>query len=193
VNKYSLKHLKWLDFSGSPLILIPENLKENWLGFYDTKPEEGAIDTTPDFVFEGQDYFINAELDFDNPITDYDRLCQKLELALTYTFKNEEILALDAFFDTFAWDKDKYWIFNGVIPEIDLQEFGKLAWQKLCQWTVKSEIVYFMNSCATLLEQDLSRQDYQKIHINQGTYQIEIAEYEYKFITRIFRFVKTSN
>lgn len=193
MEKYSLQHIQWLDFSGSPLLLIPESLKENWLGIYHTEPEPDSIDKTPDFTFKGQDYFVNSEFDFDNPITDYDRLCQKLELALSYPFEGEEILALDAFFDTFAWDDEYYFVFNGAISAIDWTIFKQLEWLALCQWTVKSKSFYLINSCCTPLEVDINNHiDYQKIRIKSRTYQIEFAEYEDEYITRIFRFLKIS-
>jgi hypothetical protein len=70
--------VKPLNFSGAPALLLAQRAAAAWRGMM--LPTAPRDDDTPDFVSaDGAPWFTWYALDFDNPQTDYDHLCARLQ------------------------------------------------------------------------------------------------------------------
>ncbi|MCI5056401.1 MAG: hypothetical protein MRY83_09860 [Flavobacteriales bacterium] len=186
-----LKHIQWLDFSGSPVIFIPESLKGTWMGFFNTQPDDDAIDRTPDLTIDDQDYFVSTDFDFDKPKTHYDELCGQFERekaeVIKFKVEKKQLLAISSFFDPIGWDTKQNIFFNGKLNELDLAYSKKLDWQTTVEWLNPDNKVYMMNACCTLFEEDLVG-EMLEIDLPAGRYLIEEAYYEHHYCSYLYRF-----
>ena len=190
-------HLIWMDYSGSPSVLIPVSQQEKWLGFYHHQPEAGSRDTSPDLMIHQTPLFHQWPIDFERPITHYDQLCGLLEtqpedFAVT-NFPNPRgsILGISSFYDQVAWCPALHLLINGKVDRIHTDLLPTLNWQTIGNWENPDDQVSLMNACSTPLDTALIEgQDFMPIFLPANRYSIEVAMYQSDFCAVLYRFKK---
>lgn len=183
-----LEKLKWMDYSGSPILFLPEQLQREWFGFYAEVPD--AFDGIPDMEIDGQAYLIEDTFDFDNPRTDYDCICAVNDDVYTYDLASGKALVVSSFYDALTWLDDKQMLVNGRLDELREAVLMKLKWESLVEWQMPSEKVWIMNSCLCLQSKDLEDGDFMIIELKPGKYRIERANYEEEYCAILYRFTR---
>ena len=186
--KQKFTNTKWMDFSGSPLIVLPENLKNVWKGFY--SEENINNENEPGLIINQKVYYINDDFDFDNPKTDYDKICAIEKNHFTYQINNENIIVISSFYDIFGWNDDHKILINGKISNLNDKLIAKLDWKDKIEVKINTNKQILMNSCECLLNENLDDNDFQPIHLEKGNYVIESAEYSDEEIAILYRFTK---
>ena len=183
-----LDKLKWMNFSGSSIIFLPLNLKKDWKGFY--SEVDSHFQGTVDLNIDGKEYYINDDFDFDNPQTDYDKICSINKNHFTYKVGLDEMLAVSAFYDSFAWHDEKNILINGRLNELDENLLSQINWKDKIEWNIKSEQIILMNSCDCPLDMFIDENDFQIINLFKGKYSIEYGDYSDKYCTLLYKFTK---
>jgi hypothetical protein len=185
-----------MDYSGSPTLFISENTKDHWKGFFNDQPDPDSKYFEPDTIINGKGHFISTVFDFDNPLTDYDRLCaifeEQGEIPVV-KFPNDSgpILSVSSFYDPVGWWPEENIFFNGKFHEIDMDYLHSQEWQPLTTWENHHSSVYIMNACCSLLDPNfLPDEDCQLIQMKSGTYAIEMIEYQLNYCSFLYRFNK---
>lgn len=188
---YDLRNLKWRDFSGSPTIFIPETSKKEWMGFYSEIPDSNSSENFPDLEILNKKFYIRTEFDFNNPITDYDKICSVNEVHFPYKLKNgEEAYIIASGSDQVAWwDDEKIFIAGANI--IEKKAFQNLKWIHAKIWNVNSENFLLINSCDCPSGSSLDSPNYELITLEIGIYSVQFALYEDgNSCAELFKFIK---
>ena len=184
--KENLINIHWMDFSGSPIIFLPNNLKNVWKGFY--SEENINSEDEPDIIIEGKAHYVNDEFDFDNPKTDYDKICGIDKNHFTYKIGTSEIFVINAFYDVFGWDNHRKILINGRIDEFNDVTFSKVIWKDKVEYEITNEKNIIINACEYPLDENIDEDAMQIINLPKGKYYIEQGEYQEKNIAIIYRF-----
>lgn len=192
------KHLNsaiWQDFSGAPMLLLPREKKYEWFGFYNTQPDAGTSDSTPDAYYKNKPYFISTDFDFEHPKTDYDFLCKRFEDESKSIVESPVggAIAISGFYDAFTWLDEELLLINGRMPYIDLKQLTNLQWQNAYYFVNQFENLIFINSCCSFImpENDLEQNSDYTIHkIPKGNYHIRQASYNVEYCAELFWFCR---
>jgi hypothetical protein len=145
-----LSYLNWIDYSGAPPLLLPLSLAKQWRGFYIPLPPGDEDDADIDLIIGEDQFLIHDDFDTENPVTDYDRLCERCQrsndYALTITLNKGTAIAILSSFDNIAWWPERKMLISGG-NAIDETALDELAWDYLFDWELKDKKVLLMNSC----------------------------------------------
>lgn len=170
-----------LDFSGAPTIIIPKAFQHLWRGMYE--PTEGK---ECDIELEtGEKFILNEEMDFNNPKTDYDKICSFTNETVKLIPLSEEGVGLYLYSEAgvIHWDAaQRVFIHIHTIDDEkgaleDLKSLDHLTWKEAVTWYCHDDIVTLMNA-AYHGGEELFEGDYLEIEIGKGTYQIKEAQLE---------------
>ncbi len=179
--------LSWMDFSGSPLLVLPQPLEKEWLGFYAEAPTDFRDD--PDFWLDEVPYILDDTFDFAKPRTDYDCICGESKRAFAYLLETGHALVLHSFYDTWAWLPERQLFINGHLEQLNEALLDALDWQVLATWTLSDPSVFMMNACCCTQSPDLDAADFLRLRLPIGIYQIQSAHYEDPYCAVLFRLV----
>lgn len=162
--------VRWLDFSGAPPLVVPQQLAALWRGA--TEPEN-------------TDY---CELNTDNPVTDYDRACAvSWPGKCLLEFKDAQVLALYTEFDNHAWDESRRIVAcGGWLPSDEY--FRQASWTDPIQWCCYQSELLLMNSAADGVE-GLSDDDFMPVNLPKGIYTVECAYLEAEYVGYFYKFI----
>lgn len=164
----------WLDFSGAPPLLIPQQLARHWRGT--TDPSTG-------------DY---RECDADNPVTDYDRACAAAWPGRSVVeFRGTSILVLYSEFDRHSWDAGRLILASGGwFPSDD--EVRRAAWSDPIRWRAEHTDYFLVNSAADA-SAGLLDGEFMPVRLSSGVYTIEYADITSEYVGIFHRFVRVDH
>lgn len=171
--------ITWLSYEGAPPLLIPDSLKHRWRGFYRRGGTEELGE--PDLDLADGAWYIDAEFDFDNPRTDYDRACaagmdENHAADKTHYFVPigpGKGLVFQNEIDSITWWPEQNMAVSGV-NLLDPAKLDGLAWEEELIWDLGEDELTLMNSCNHGLEPDMD--DFIPVRLPAGRYSIECAQ-----------------
>ncbi len=149
-----MEDLKWLDYDGCPHILMEKESLNFWNGAY--IPVEDSVEL-PDLELKSGKFNIHDEFDFENPVTDYDKVCapeynqpiQEFELrqrqkAILFSTEKCPLTWVNSM-KCFAWFQS---IKNISGKEEDLEQAKKANhnWSNRLSWKINSNELVLFNS-----------------------------------------------
>jgi hypothetical protein len=149
---------QFMDFYGCPALVIEYSQRPYWKGT--TLPSKNPQKYISTLTNEGL-YFDDAkDMDFDNPVTDYDRICKQTiglrKSASLIDLENSDRkgLALHINKDSITWldDMEMFaWIEtledeNFIEQDLDLLLTVKLKWEYETEWDIKESKLLLFNS-----------------------------------------------
>lgn len=179
--------LQWIDLSGAPLLVLPKQLENEWLGFYAEAPTD--FQDEPDLWLGEVPYIIDDTFDFKRPRTDYDCICAESAEVFPYTLETGPALVLQSFYDAWAWLPDHQLLINGRLEQLNEHLLETLAWEELATWPLSDPTVFLMHSCCCTLAPDFEQDEFQLIQLPVGTYHIQKAAYADPHSANLFQFV----
>jgi hypothetical protein len=172
-----IKPGEWSNYSGAAPLLISVDLLPHWNGFY--LPLDKAV-PFPDLELPTGQFKTCLDFEFDNPKTDYDRICAQLcsskgsPAIQTYPVGPGEGLTFSTELDQLAWCETQLMLVNGGDwPKPELKE--RVDWSDELAWTsLKSEYL-LINACdhGTKLGDDTTI----SIHLEPRDYTIQYGRY----------------
>jgi hypothetical protein len=171
MNPSPRPHVRWLDFSGAPPMLIPRSLARSWRGT--TDPTTGE----------------HRELDQHNPITDYDRAVAAAWPGRSILeFMGTQILVLYSEYDQHAWDSSRQMLAcGGWLPADDVLRGA--AWTDPIRWRGEHTDYLLMNSAADAAD-DLRDDDFMPVQLSPGIYTVEYSDIAAEFVGCFHRFIR---
>jgi hypothetical protein len=188
----------WMDFSGAPPILIPERYLGLWNGFYleDTIDPDEDLNLSGDLVLpDGRSFSVWDEFDFQNPKTDYDRLCGSGHRKnFLHPLGDGHALVLVDYSDgTTGWWPEQQVVLTVSRQLPDPASFDRLAWGDELRWTVPDRRVVLMNSCLHGADPDNRSSDqFVEIDLEPGEYSITTADAEGEWCIVLHRLRRVS-
>lgn len=185
----------WMDFSGAPAILIPEPLAEAWNGmFVPMGPDQQDADLT---LRDGRMFRLH-DCDFERPVTDYDRLCQRWLSRqegpiFTHPVGPGTALVIDPDGDgVVGWWSDQKVIVTISQHLPDPERLDTLTWGDEIRWRIPGTRLILMNSTLHGADPGKSGEDHLVIEMEAGEYSISRSEPEDDLWYLLHRFRRTS-
>ncbi len=178
---------KYLDFYGCPAIVLPESYLSEWHGMMlpDVKNQQ-----SPDFIAkDGTTFFLDDTMDFENPKTDYDRICQatlqsrKTHFLLNLNKAPLQALALNIAKNLIRWEEYlQAFVFIETVENKDEVEndlknvpLNTLHWENPVIFEIKYLPLWLFNS--SYHGEEITPEQSQRIEIAKGQYQITSTLY----------------
>jgi hypothetical protein len=167
----STSHVRWLDFSGAPPMLIPQSLAQYWRGA--TDPATGEY----------------REFNKDNPVTDYDRACVAAWPGRSILeFRGVPILILYTEYDQHGWDASRQILAcGGWLPSED--DVRRATWTAPIRWHANHTDYLLMNSAVDAAA-GFQDGDFIPVRLSSGIYTIEYADIASEYVGIFHRFVR---
>lgn len=183
----------WMDFSGAPPIIVPHRWLPLWRGFYlpceDEVDEEslGGDLELPD----GRAFYVVDEFDFENPVTDYDRVCAytmpiERQPVCVMPLPPGELLAFSDYSDGRVgwWDEERMLLtVSRHVP--DLERIPDDGWTRGVEWTIPDGPLRLMNACefgtAPAPEYHID------IELEPGRYRVDWYDYTIDYCVMVYR------
>ena len=176
----------WLEFGGSPPILMDRILMPQWHGFYLPATSENAV---PDLELPEGNYVFDDTFDFDNPRTDYDRACNPLnknthqlisignqDKAIVFCTESSPITYIESL-NSFVWlhttENPDGW-------EDDLlnASSANLEWKDEIEWEINDTSIVLFNSALHGSDPDMGEDDCMTIFKPKGKYSLSSSTYQ---------------
>lgn len=184
----------WMDFSGAPPLVVPHRCLPSWHGFFvPSEPDEEDDEPFGDLVLpNGRVFDVWDECDFDNPATDYDRVCahtQKLEnqpLSL-YPVEPTEVLTITDYGDSaVGWWAEQRMILTVSRHVPDLSQIPDDGWTDAIEWDVPEGPLRLLHSCE--FGTAPAKDHYVDFEFEPGRYRIDCFDYAIDFCVMLYRF-----
>lgn len=169
-----------MDFSGAPILLVPEPLAGQWGGMFEPAPPAGDADLA---LPDGRRFRLRG-CDFDSPVTDYDRIC-RLGLGggrgpiFTHPVDSGTALVIDGDGDgVVGWWADQRILVTVSRHLPDPKGLDGLAWRPVVRWRSPSRRLMLMNSTLHGAAPGESGEDHLVIELEPGEYSVSRAQPE---------------
>jgi hypothetical protein len=167
--------MRWLNTSGAPVLLVPRRVIRDWRGILLREPR--SSESMVDFVDEqGIEWFIHDEFNFQNPKTDYDRLCGSFvegTTELLLPIGDATALAISDGSDSFAWWPEGSSVLTGAeqMPSADL------SFEPLFELEVRDDAWVLMNSAVAGVQVlgDEDDDEWTHVTLQRGRYRVDRA------------------
>lgn len=187
----------WMDFSGAPPILVPEGVLPDWHGFYrPCEPDEDEdLDLGGDLELpDGRAFYVDDEFDFENPTTDYDRVCrytQPLDRqpVCVMPVGSGEVVAITDYGDSHVgWWPERRMVLTVSRHVPDLSRIPEDAWTHGVDWTIPEGSVRLMHSCefGTAPAAD----HFVDLDLDPGRYRVDWYDWTFDYCVMLYRFTK---
>lgn len=186
-----MAEVKWMDYSGAPPILIPGSLLHHWNGFFlPTEVDEEDECVCGDLELpDGRCFDIQDEFDFQNPKTDYDRICAHDGSSYLYPLGAGHALVVSTYSDgTVGWWRDQNILLSVSRHLPDPVSLGHLPWKDEICWRIPDKRLYLLNSCLHGEQARKPADDVEVIDLEPGEYSITQADAEGKYCVFMHRF-----
>jgi hypothetical protein len=182
-----MSKINWIYYSGCPPIVIPTDIQSQWCGMF--VPTESD---SPDLELStGEKFEMFDEMNFENPVTDYDRACH-VDSQFTY----QKVIPIGAgegvvvsTTASFTWWQerqlliwDEWWkrtepkkeyteaIFRGI-------PLNELNWTEKSEWQQRADTAIIMNSANHGAEPEGVSDLVVTAELKPSVYQIEFAQH----------------
>jgi hypothetical protein len=174
--------MKFMNLSGSPVLLLPRSLAPSWRGFYVPADPD---DEFPDLeLSDGSGWQIDDTFDFQQPRTDYDRLCAMQEDPSLVPIGDGHGVAFVQTHDSFAWcDEHKEIVGGGSAPE----SREGLVWEPRFTWRNPDHELLLMNACEHGAD-PTDNLEFVDVQLAPGLYEVATAEPRGRFALTLCRF-----
>jgi len=195
-------YLPWFWFHKCPPMIIPNEYKSNWWGYYvPSAPNEEF----PDLETPSGNFTICDDFDFANPKTDYDRACAPFyKTAILKVREKGWALIIDTPYVIAYWDAKqtfivKKWAFdelqvkehNSTILDTLENNWDTLQWQDQEELEVQGSELCLMNSCEHGADPAISKEELLYFQLESGKYQLQHANFA-SLDLELFHFEKIS-
>lgn len=178
--------IRWLDFSGSPAILLPRTRAHLWHGYY--RAVVGSEE--PDLAIGDDEYVVDDAFDFANPRTDYDRVCSvDGKMAFCHDLGGCAAVAMMCLLDRLTWWQDELMMVNGG-PLPSAKELSAASWRRQAEFSSEERDYLLLNSCLHGGDHGIDDDGFMEAKLDIGEYAIEHAEYCDTYVHYLFRFRK---
>jgi len=186
--------VRWMDYSGALPILIPERCLPYWSGFYELM-EDGDDGAYSDLELpDGRRFMMCTDSDFDDPVTDYDRLCVPRDWTSghrTYAVGPGSILVIDEYRGgSIGWWSEQSMLLEGARNLPDLSKVREADWGEPVLWTVPDSRVLLMNSCLHGLQDFTDEPDCEELTFERGEYRVDSHHAQDGSDVKIYRFTR---
>jgi hypothetical protein len=167
--------MKWLNTSGAPALLVPRRVIREWRGILLREPR--SDESMVDFVDEdGAEWFIHDDFDFQNPKTDYDRLCGALVSGTTellVPLGDATALAVSDGCDTIAWWPERSMLLTGH----EQTPSAELSFERAFELEVRDDAWVLMNSAVAGVQVigDNDDDEWTHVALQRGRYRVDRA------------------
>ncbi len=173
--------IRWMNYSGSPALFVPESLLRRWHGFF--LPAGDSREDLPDLELpSGHRYNICDDFDFAHPRTDYDHLCARLEgkVCVTFPVPGGELLSVSDGNDLVGWWSEACTLVTGGQRLPGCGHWDELHWEPEVEWYLPDSTVFLMNACLHGAEPELGQAQGQfaRIFLDVGRYSVCRAHFE---------------
>lgn len=177
-----------IGWDGAPPLLLPVSLLPKWLGNLMPLTDESRA---PDDRLPEGDFVRDDDFDFENPKTDYDRICAlgleggnvnrvRVGRGIGLTFASDE--------PWIWWEPQKMLVGAGLLPSA--AQLDGIKWNNELTWEAQESRFVLMNSCCygRELKDQKPDDDYFKVRLQPGKYIVQFAKVG-EHGPNLFRFV----
>lgn len=187
-----MSRLRWHDFSGAPPILIAERDLPAWNGFYQPCPDAQSALNADLILPDGRSFVALSDVDFDQPQSDYERLClhsfEHLGHSL-YPLGDSRILVISDYSDgSVGWWSEQRMLITVSQQLPQLARLDPEQWEDALTWDIPPGKVYLMNSCEHGANPDKQPADLCELDLPPGRYRIESYDYDLDSCMMLYRF-----
>jgi len=173
-----MSNIKWMDYSGSPGLMIPVSLLGFWGGFYVPMENEKR----PDLMLgDGRQFRVCDDFDFENPQTDYDRICARAnsggESHFLYPVGPSQALVIaDCQDGTIVWWADQKVVVTASYRHLpDPGCLDQLEWSNEVRWNVTEKRLVLINSCVHGANANEEEDEFTEVELEPGVYSVTSA------------------
>lgn len=162
----------FVDYSGAAPILLPVSLLPHWHGCFVPAKKDEVPDPE---ILDGR-FKICADVDFNNPKTDYDCLCALGGIPAVQLIRVGPGFGLvfATELDPLTWWHESLMLVNGCsLPDTVL--LNRVEWSDECKWLVTEPALVLMNACQHGGSPDLG--PHFNVQLEPGEYVIQWGQY----------------